>query len=171
MVFLSTTMPSAALAPAAVSHRRCIAVVASARSTCVAASAALQRKTFQSNHGISLLRSKPAAQRTTVGKQVDCVDLQHVEDLKLTPYKVGFAGVCKGWRPRRNNGQRSSLTEVRLGATSAVKEATEATESDTACVQASWLDQLLGPACIVNSLCDYPLLCCIVIHAGKFLLW
>lgn len=176
MAFLSMTMPSAALAPAAVSHRRCLAVVAPARPSCVSAIAASQRKPFESSHGISLLRSKAAAQRSTARQQVKssacrglCIPMQ---TSKPTAYKVGPAGVRKSWCSRRDNGQRGSHTQVSLVAKpTRTQHCTEAGGNDTAYLQTSWLDQLLGPACVVDSLCNYPVLCCIIIHAGKFLLW
>lgn len=142
------------------------AAIASARPTRLATPAAPQKfcRSLQPDNGLHLLFKRPAAPRCVASRQVMTYSSTSLKISSTSARKLAPSGVCSGRGLGRKHGQRGSYVKVRChahllsGRKPAAKRCT---------LQASWLDQLLGSACSVNSICNHSVICSIFLHAGK----
>ena len=165
MAHISMGMRASHFVATTLSSRR-PAAIATARPTRLAPPAAPQKlcRSFQPDNGIRLLFKKPAGPRSIASRQVNTYESTSVKISSTSARELAPSGVCSGRGLGRKHGQRGSYFEVRChnhllsGRRPAAKRCT---------LQASRLDQLLGSACSVNSICNHFVICSIILYAGK----
>ena len=165
MAHICIGMRASHLLATSLSSRR-PATKASARPTCLTHPATPPKfcRSFQPGNGLHLLFKKPAGPRSIASRQVMTHSSTSLKISSTLARKLAPSGVCRGRGLGRKHGKRGSYIKVRChihllsGRQPAAKRCT---------LQASWLDQLLGSACSVNSICNHSVICSIILYAGK----